>query len=135
LKRWLCPLCNSLFIKIENVITIKLHCQLFSDSEPLDDNTQSILSAHLPSRPEDLGWPARGRADAIIMINDRVTNLGGKSLSKLIHCFLIMLIKALSFSVNMLYFVKVQSMYVPKVFTMKSNLLHIFDLIKLYAIR
>ena len=61
--------------------------------------------------------------------------LSGKSLSKLIHCLLVMLIKVLSFSVDMLYFVKVQSMRIPGIFRMKSNLLNMFDLIKLYAIR
>jgi len=45
-----------------------------------------------------------------------------------------MLIKVLSFSVNVLYLVKVQSMHIPEIFTMKSNLINIFNLIKLYAI-
>jgi len=91
------PLCNSLFIKKENEMTVKLHCQLFTNGKPLNDNTQSISTAQLPSRPKDLGWPVRVRADAITMINDGVTNLGGKSLNKLIHCFLVMLIKEISF--------------------------------------
>ena len=69
------------------------------------------------------------------MIDNGITNLSGKSLSKLIHCFLAMLIKVLSFSVNMLYFVKVQSMHVPGIFIMKSDLLNMFDLIKLHTIR
>ena len=35
------PLCNSFNFKIVNEITVKLHCQLFFNSEPHDDNTQS----------------------------------------------------------------------------------------------
>jgi len=43
-----------------------------------------------------------------------------------------MLIKMLTFLINMLCFLKVQSMHVPEIFTMKSNLLNMFDLVKLY---
>ena len=68
------------------------------------------------------------------MIDKGVTNLSGKSLSKLIHCFVAMLIKVLSFLVKMLSLVKVQSIDVPEIFTMKSDLLKIFDLIKLNTV-
>ena len=73
---------------------MKQYFLLFSSSELLNDNMQSIPSAHLSSRPKELGWPARERADAITMINDSVTKLGGKSLSKLIHCSIDLLFQA-----------------------------------------
>ena len=68
------------------------------------------------------------------MIDDGVINLSSKSLSKRIYCLLVMLIKVLSFSINMPCFVKVQLMDVPRIFTMKFDLLNIFYLIKLYVI-
>ena len=36
-------------------ITIQQRCLLFSNSEPPNDNTQSIASGYLLSPPEDLG--------------------------------------------------------------------------------
>jgi len=93
-----------------------------------------LQSTHLQSRPKSLAWPAGERTIVTIMIDKGVTNLSGKSLSKLIYCFLVMLIKVLSFSVNMVGIVKQQLMHVPGIFRMKSDLLNMFDLIKLYAI-
>ena len=71
--------------------------------------------------------PAQERNNVPTMIDIWVTNLSGKSLSKLIHHFIVMLIKVLSFSVNVLCFVKVVLMHILGIFTMKSNLLNIFD--------
>ena len=42
------------------------------------------------------------RADVTTMIDDRVTYLSVKSLSKLVHCFLDTLAKILYLSINML---------------------------------
>ena len=66
----------------------------------------------------------RRRADVVQMVDDGVTNLSGKTLSKLIHCFLDMLIKMLSFSINMFYFLKIQSIHVLGIFKMKSDLIN-----------
>jgi len=77
-----------------------------------------------------LGLTCVGNANVVLMIDNVVINLCGKILSKLIHCFLIMLIKVLSISINMLYFLKIQSMRIPGIFRTKSTLLNMFDLIK-----
>jgi len=45
-----------------------------------------------------------------------------------------MLSKMLSFLINMLCFLKIQSMYVPAIFIMKSDLLNMFDLMKTLCI-
>jgi len=116
------------------LFSLHLACLLFSDGEPHIDNTQSYqVHTCLIDRK---AW-AKSHKDAIVvlMIDNGVTNLCGKTLSKLIYCFLVMLIKLLSFSINMLFFLKMASMHVPGIFRMKSNLLNMFNLIKLYAIR
>ena len=51
------------------------------------NNTHSTLGLYLLGLLKNLGWPVRERADALTMIDDGVTNLGGKSLSKQIHWF------------------------------------------------
>ena len=51
------------------------------------NDTQSILGTQLLSRMENLGSPARGRADVVTIRDVEVTNLNGKSLSKLIHWY------------------------------------------------
>ena len=48
---------------------------MFSDSEPLNESTQSIPCAHLPTQPKKLSWPAQGRANIAIVTGDEVTNL------------------------------------------------------------
>jgi len=79
-----------------------------------------------PAQPtRKLGLTYVGRAEVISMVDNGVTNLCGKILSKLIHCVLDMLIKMLSFSINMFYFLKIQSMYIPETTKMKSDLTNI----------
>ena len=68
------------------------------------------------------------------IVANGVTNLCRKTLSKLIHCFLDMLIKMLSFSINMFYFLQIQSMHVPEIFKIKSNLLNMRCLDKTFFI-
>jgi len=81
------------------------------------------LTRWIPAkRTKKLALTRTGNADVVSMTDHRVTNLYGKILSKLIHCFLVMLIKVLSFSINMLCFVKIQSMNLPKIFIKKSDL-------------
>ena len=75
-----------------------------------------------------------GITDVVSMIDNGITSLFGIALSKLIHCFLVMFMRVLSFSINMLCFLKIQSMHVPKIFRMKSDLLNMFEFIKLYAV-
>ena len=74
-----------------------------------------------------------GITDVVSMIDNGITSLFGIALSKVIHCFLVMFMRVLSFSINMLCFLKIQSMHMPEIFTMKFNLLNIFGLIKLNA--
>ena len=52
---WMAAFAIHLTLKQKRQITIEQHCLLLSDSEPTDDNTQSISNAHLPSQSEDLG--------------------------------------------------------------------------------
>jgi len=69
-----------------------------------------------PAKPtEKFGLTRMWNADVVLMIDNGVTNLCGKILSKLIHCFLVMLIKVLSF-------LKVASMHIRVIFSMKSDL-------------
>jgi len=39
------------------------------------NNTKPIPGAQQPSWPKSLDWSQRGRANAVIMIDDRITNL------------------------------------------------------------
>ena len=52
---WAVAFTIHLTLKHKEEITTKQHYLLLADSEPPYDNTQSIPSAHLPSRPKDLG--------------------------------------------------------------------------------
>jgi len=54
-----------------------------------------ILGAHLLSQSESLGSLARGRVHVVLLIDNGVTNLSGKTLRKWIHCFLNILTKSL----------------------------------------
>ena len=61
------------------------------------NNTQSI-PVHTCQVDQETWVDLYGRkADIIMMINDKITNLNGKSLSKLIHCFLGILTKCYKF--------------------------------------
>ena len=89
-----------------------------------------------PAKPTGmLELTSVGNVDVISMTDKEITNLCGKILSKMIHCLLVMLIKGLSFSINILYFLKIQSIHVPGIFRTKYDLLNMFDLMKLYAIQ
>ena len=93
------------------------------------------LTRCTPAKPtRKFGLTCTGNADVVLIVDNGVTNLCGKILSKLIHCCLVMLIKVLSFSINILCFLKIQLMHVSGIFRIKFDLLNIFDLIKLYAI-
>jgi len=54
-----------------------------------------------------LGLTHAGKVDVATMIDNGVTNLSGKTLSKWIHYFLDRLTKMLSFSMNMFCFPKI----------------------------
>jgi len=54
-------------------INVKPRCSLLSGSEPIHNNTQSRPGAHLPSQLENLAWPVRRRADALVTVADGVT--------------------------------------------------------------
>ena len=94
----------------------------------------SLIKCTPTNTTEKLWLTCMGNTDVVSMLDNGVTNLCGKTLLKLIHRFHVMVIKVLPFSINMLYFLKIQSIHVPKIFIMKSNLLNMFNLIKLYAI-
>jgi len=97
--------------------------------------TMPSLTRCTPAKPAGkLGLTRMENTDIVSMIDNGVTNLSGKTLSKLIHYFLVMLIKVPSFLLNMLCFLKIMSIYVPIIFRMKYGLLNMLDLIKLYTI-
>jgi len=96
---------------------------------------RSLTRCALAKPTRKLGLTHAGNANIVSMRDNGVTNLCGNIFSKLIYYFLVMLIKVLSFSINMLCFLHIQSLHIPGIFKVKSNLLNMFDLIKLYVIR
>ena len=86
-------ICNSFIFKTKNEITIKQHFLLFSDGEPYIDNAQSY-QVHT-YQADQKAWVNlhRAEADVTSLIDNGVTNLSGKTLSKWIHCSLDILTK------------------------------------------
>jgi len=100
-------------------ITIKLCCYTLVVNPMMTIHSLTSCAHAKPTGKLGLTYARKNRYH----IDGRmgVINLCRKTLSKLIHCFLDILIKVLSFSVNMFYVLKIQSIHVPRIFKMKSD--------------
>jgi len=130
---WAATFATSLTLKQKKDITIKQHCLLFSGSEPLTHSTQSNYTHTCQADRKAWVDPHRGELTSQQQqITGSLINMVNHWINQFIDSLICLL--NILILINMLWFLKIRSMDVPKIFKMKSYLLNMFYLRKLYAI-